>query len=108
MLSTVLTGMPPPVMVVSMIPELAAYGTVSGLLSNGTRTGVLLGLLGGMVVGRVVWCLTVAFIAPLLGFPGRTLTVMLAALAVGWPGVVAQLIFIPPVVVRIRRAMSSS
>lgn len=108
MLSTVLTGIPPLVMVISMIPELAVYGTVSGLLSNGTRTGVFLGLLGGMVVGRVVWCLTAAFIAPLLGFPGRTLTVMLAALAVGWPGMVAQLIFIPPVVVRVRRAVFSS
>jgi uncharacterized membrane protein len=104
-LSAVMTGMPPAVLAIPMTPELAAYGLISGLLFRGTRASLYVSLLGAMIIGRIVWCLMAVLIAPLLGFPGRTLAVVLAALAIGWPGIVLQLLFVPPIVLRIRRTI---
>jgi len=103
-LSAMITGMPPTALAIPMTPELAVYGLVSGLLFRGTRTSLYVSLLGAMIVGRIVWCLMAVAIAPLLGFEGRTLTVVLAALVIGWPGVVVQLLFVPPIVLKIRKA----
>jgi hypothetical protein len=103
-LSALLTGMPTAAYAVPMTPELAAYGAVSGLLYTGKRHSLWLALIGAMVAGRLVWCLMAVVIAPLLGFGGRALPVVLAALAVGWPGVVLQLLFVPPLVVKVKRA----
>jgi niacin transporter len=101
-LSAVLTGMPPAALAIPMTPELAAYGLFSGLLFRGTRTSLYISLLGAMIIGRIVWILMAVLIAPLLGFQGRTLTIVLAALAVGWPGIIVQLLLIPPIVLKIR------
>ena len=103
-LSALLTGMPTAAYAVPMMPELAAYGTVSGLLYTDRQKNLWLALIGAMVAGRAVWCLMAVAIAPLLGFGGRTLPVVLAALAVGLPGVVLQLLLVPPLVVKIKRA----
>jgi len=104
-LSAVMTGMPPAALAIPMTPELAVYGLISGLLFRGTRTSLYISLLGAMILGRLVWIPMAIFIAPLLGFEGRTLTVVLAALAVGWPGIVLQLLFVPPIVIRLRKAV---
>jgi niacin transporter len=105
-LSALLTGLPTAAYAVPMTPELAGYGVVAGLLYTGKRHSLWLALIGAMVAGRLVWCLMAVVIAPLLGFGGRTLPVVLAALAVGWPGVVLQLLFIPPVVIKVKRALA--
>jgi len=104
-LSAVMTGMPPAALAIPMTPELAVYGLVSGLLYRGTRTSLYISLLGAMIIGRIVWIPMAMFIAPLLGFEGRTMTMVLAALAVGWPGIVMQLLFLPPLVTRLGRAL---
>jgi niacin transporter len=104
-LSAVMTGMPPAALAIPMTPELAVYGLVSGLLFRGTRTGLYVSLLGAMILGRLVWLPMAVFIAPLLGFPGRTLVVALAAQVVGWPGIVLQLLLVPPIVLKLRTAL---
>ena len=58
LLSCLVTGMPGPAKLVSMIPELAAYGLLAGALLGLWRTGRLypdlyLALLPAMVLGRV-------------------------------------------------------
>ncbi len=103
-LSAMITGMPPTALAIPMTPELAVYGLISGLLFRGSRTSLYVSLVGAMIAGRIVWCLMAVAIAPLLGFPGRTLTVVLAALMVGWPGIIIQLLFVPPIVVKIGKA----
>jgi niacin transporter len=103
-LSAVMTGMPTAALAIPMTPELAAYGLISGLLFRGTRTSLYVSLLGAMIVGRIIWIPMAVLIAPLLGFEGRTLTVVLAAMALGWPGIVLQLLFVPPIVLKLRRA----
>ena len=103
-LSAVMTGMPPAALAIPMTPELAVYGLVSGLLFRGSRTSLYVSLIGAMIAGRIVWIPMAVFIAPLLGFEGRTMTVVLAALAVGWPGIVLQLLFVPPIALKLRGA----
>lgn len=105
-LSSLLTGMPTPAYAVMMTPELATYGAVSGYVYRVSRRNLWISLLGAMIAGRVVWCLMAILIAPVLGFKGRTLLVVAAALAVGWPGMIIQLAFIPPVVRRVQRALT--
>jgi hypothetical protein len=102
-LSAMMTGMPTAALAIPMTPELAAYGLVSGLLFRGTRTSLYIGLLGAMIAGRIIWILMAVLIAPLLGFEGRALTVVLASVAVGWPGIVIHLLFVPPIVMKIRK-----
>jgi uncharacterized membrane protein len=104
-LSSLLTGMPTTPYAVLMTPELAAYGVVSGLLNTGGRGSLWIALIGAMIAGRIVWCGMAVLIAPLLGFSGRTLTVVLAAQVMGWPGVLLQLVFVPPVVSKVQRAL---
>ncbi len=58
-LSSVVTGMPPANMLVSMVPELAAYGLVCGILMNRLHTNHLwadlyIALGTSMILGRVV------------------------------------------------------
>lgn len=105
-LSSLLTGMPTAAYAVPMTPELATYGVVAGLLNTGARHSLWVALIGAMAAGRVVWCFMAVLIAPLLGFGGRTLGLVVAALAVGWPGVILQLIFVPPVVMKVKRALA--
>lgn len=105
-LSSLLTGMPVVAYAVPMTPELASYGLISGLLYSGTRRSLWVALIGAMISGRVVWCLTAVLIAPLLGFAGRNWSVAVAALAIGWPGLVVQLIFLPSVIMRVKRALA--
>jgi uncharacterized membrane protein len=104
-LSALLTGMPPAALAMPMTPELAVYGMVSGLLYESGRRSPWVALIGAMMAGRLVWCLMAVLVAPLLGFEGRTLPVVAAALAVGWPGIVIQLIFVPPLVLKVRRVL---
>jgi uncharacterized membrane protein len=104
-LSSLLTGMPTATYAVLMTPELATYGMVSGLLSTRDRGHIWIALIGAMIAGRVVWCCMAVLIAPLLGFGGRTFTVALAALAVGWPGVLLQLLFVPVVLSKVQKAL---
>jgi len=104
-LSSLVTGMPPTALAIPMTPELAAYGLVVGLLFTGSRRSLWLALIGALIAGRFVWFLLVIVISPLLGFEGRALIVALAAQAVGWPGVLILFIFVPPLVMKMRRSL---
>ena len=104
-LSSLLTGMPPLPLTALMVPELSTYGLLSGLLYQKLRLNLWLSLLGAMLGGRIVWTLMACLVAsPLLGIKARPLSVALAALAAGWPGMVIQIIFIPSLVEKLKGA----
>lgn len=104
-LSALLTGMPTAAMALAMTPELVVYGLVSGVVYRGTNGSLWISLLAAMILGRAMGCLTAVFIAPLLGFQVRTVEAVLAVMVLGWPGVIIQLLILPPVVVKVRRAL---
>lgn len=98
-LSSLLTGMPGVAMLPAMVTELAAYGLVSGLMVQVVRTknptvNVYAQLITAMLVGRVCYGLTNALI-----FSTGTYTFEIfftAAFVTALPGIVIQLIFLPP------------
>jgi thiamine transporter ThiT len=113
LLRTLLFGMPPLMpTAVAMAFELAAYGFFAGLLYNRllktslTSTArVLIVLIAAMVLGRAVWGI-VSFALYSL-FLAKTFTA--AAFVAGafinaWPGILAQLVLVPLIVLALERA----
>ena len=100
LLSSMITGMPGAAMLPSMVPELMAYGLITGLLMRFVRTGKLsadlyIALGTAMAAGRVV-----GGIAKALFYMGSgeafTLAVWVSSYFVATvPGIVCHLILIP-------------
>lgn len=103
-----LTGMPPIYPTgTAMAFELAAYGVVAGLLWKALpkkTVNIYTALVAAMLLGRVVWG---AVMVVLTGLGGSAFT-WSAFLAGGFlnaiPGIIAQLLLIPVVVMALRKA----
>lgn len=108
-LSSLLTGMPGASMLLSMVPELIAYGLITGLAMRLVRTGKLtadlyISLIIAMLAGRVV-----GGIAKALVFMGSgeafTLSVWVSSYFVtALPGIICHLIVVPVLVMALYRA----
>ena len=105
-LSSGLTGFPTMAQVLRMIPELAAYGLVTSLMLKilpvipglrawmGRLAAMMLAMLAAMFVGRMIYI--VLYVAA--SWP-ETLTLgyfTMILLIPAWPGIIAQLILLPP------------
>ena len=110
-LSSVLSGMPSPTGLITMVPELLAYGIVSGLLARRIRTGRLvwdlyLSLVPAMVLGRVVGGIAKALFVRFLT-TGQVFTLSLWATSyfvVSLPGIAVHLILLPLLVLTLVKA----
>lgn len=106
-LSSVITQMPPMGYLAPMMVELAAYGLVSGAAMKIVRTkkyilNVYISLASSMILGRVV-----AGAAKALVFSHGAMTFKAWAVSyfvTSLPGIVLQLVLIPPVVLALRKA----
>ena len=102
LLRSLTIGMPPffP-MAVSMAFELAAYGAIAGLLHRALPKKVgwdYVSLIVAMLVGRLVWG-AVRFACTGLDVSAFGLSAFwTGAFATAWPGIVLQLVVIPPLV----------
>ena len=109
LLSSLLSGMPPAPMLVSMIPELCAYGFFCGLLMGRIRTGraiadLYLSLIPAMLLGRVV-----GGVASALFYLSTARTYSVALWASSYlvgtlPGMILHLILVPAVVLVLMKA----
>ena len=104
-LSSVFTGMPPifPIMPY-MVFELAAYGASASLLYRKLKINVYIALIGSMIAGRIVagfavWVLATFFAAKLPG----PIVFIAGAVTNGIPGIIIQLVFIPALVMMLKR-----
>jgi len=99
-LSSSLTGMPILVPVALMMMfELSAFGFVSGLLYRSREIPLYVSLICAMIVGRLIYGLLGAFALPLVGLDQIPIFYPLTTgLVTSWPGVLIQLIIIPPIV----------
>lgn len=108
-LSNLLSGMPPAAMLVSMIPELCAYGLFSGLLMKVIRTGhivadLYLALIPAMLLGRAAGGAVRALLYLSTAEP-YSLAVWAGSYVVGTlPGIILQLIVLPVLVLVLARA----
>ncbi len=107
-ISSLLSGMPGPAMLISMIPELMVYGLVTGVLFNALRTKNILlktyiSLIPAMLAGRIVGGVVNACI-----YITNADTYSLAIWATSYivsslPGIIAQLVILPTIVVILRK-----
>ena len=107
-LRSLIFGMPPlfPT-ALAMAFELAAYGLLAGLFYKllPKKTPYLyVALILAMIGGRLVWGLAMMI---LMGATGKGFTLAAfwtGAFANAWPGIVLQLVLIPPVVAALKKA----
>jgi len=98
LLSFFITGMPPPPVLQIMIVELAVYGFASGFFYRRLKLNLWLSLILAMIVGRVVLAGWVILLS-LLFFPTLLWsTYIVGAFIGGVPGMLLQLLVIPPTV----------
>ena len=108
LLSSVITGMPGAAMLPSMVPELMAYGLVSGLLMKRVSTGKLyadlyISLGAAMLIGRVV--AGIAKMLLFMGGEGYSLGLWIFAhFVTAAPGIVCHLVVIPILISTLMRA----
>lgn len=107
LISSFLTGMPTVGRLPFMMIELAVYGFVSGLLYSiytKRKFGIYTSLILAMLAGRCAYALSL-FAATLLSgiqFGGPMAAV--TATVTGLPGIVIQLVIIPPIVYSLERS----
>lgn len=108
-LSSILTGMPGASMLVSMVPELVAYGLITGLVMRFVRTGKLtadlyISLIAAMLAGRIVGGIAKALVYMGSG-EAFTLSVWVSSYFVtALPGIICHLILVPILVMALYRA----
>ncbi len=106
-LSHLLTGMPPAAYLPAMLCELAAYGLLSGLLSQFIRTGhrradLYIQLAAAMLLGRVVYGLMNALVFRAGAYSMQVF--LTAAFVTALPGIIIQLVILPSLVVLLEKA----
>ncbi|MFI3168029.1 MAG: ECF transporter S component [Bacillota bacterium] len=94
---------------VAMAFELMAYGIVSGILisvlSNNTIS-TYLALIGAMIVGRIFWGVVSFAIYTAMGSAFTIQLFFVGAFTNAIPGIILQLVIIPPIVVAVRKYTS--
>lgn len=93
---------------VTMAFELAAYGFVAGLLYSRLRhkkIGIYLSLVVAMIAGRIIWGVISFVIFEAMGSAFTWELFMAGALLQAVPGIVLQLVMIPPIVFVLRKTL---
>ena len=95
LISFSVSGMPVLVRLPQIVIENSVFGLSVGLLYGGLRLNVILSLLGAVVIGRLALVLAVLVIH--FGEVNPLIWVW-QTIQLGWPGIVIQLVFLPPIV----------
>ena len=106
LLRYVIFGMPPMPTALAMAFELAAYGTVSGALYRilpKRGASVYVSLVAAMAAGRVVWGAVQYVIVGLQGSVFTMAAFLAGAVTSAIPGIILQLVMIPPLVIVLRK-----
>ena len=102
---TLLFSMPPPLTALPMAFELAAYGILAGLLYRLFRRkpiSVYLALILAMLGGRLVWGVA-RFVMFFFGTEFSLSIFLAGAFTNALPGIILQLVLIPPLVLTLRK-----
>lgn len=107
-LSFTVTGMPMAARLPFMIIELGVYGFVGGLLYqtfglHKKWIGVYVALVCAMIMGRLVYALSIVLAGSLFGLHGMQPQAVAAATMTGAIGIVIQIIIIPPIVLALKK-----
>lgn len=107
LLRSVLFGMPNLMpSAIAMAFELATYGFVAGVLyqtGKQTKMKLYMSLIGAMISGRIIWGLASMLLYRVLGMDFTWQVFVAGAFLNAIPGIIAQFVFIPPIVMGIKR-----
>jgi hypothetical protein len=95
-----LSGMPVVQLLPSIISQATVYGLAAGLFYRHVRCGLFISLVGANVAGRLAAFFLMAQIADL----DYATHLAWSALQTGWPGIVLQLLLLPPIVIFLEKA----
>ncbi len=101
LLSSFITGMPPPPILYKMIFELGILSVVLGCLYKWTRYGVFWLILSGLIIAIFAGFVGSVIIAPLFGLPPEFYAA--ASLLKSIPGILSMLVFLPIILKRIKQ-----
>ena len=107
MLRHVWLGMPPLITAIAMSFELAAYGLFSGLLYRllpKKTLNIYVSLIGAMILGRIVWGITMVVISGVSGSAFTWSAFIAGALLNAVPGIILHIVLIPILVMALKRA----
>ena len=99
--------MPPLVTAIAMSFELAAYGLFSGLLYRllpKKTVNIYVSLIGAMILGRIVWGITMVVISGVSGSAFTWSAFIAGALLNAVPGIILHIVLIPILVMALKRA----
>jgi hypothetical protein len=102
-ISFLLTGMPPAYAVPLMSVELPLYGLAAGLSYERLRLNIYIALVVSMIVGRLSFALALVVLGQVIELPYGPATYFQAVIITGLPGIIIQLVFIPPIVAALKR-----
>lgn len=101
-------GMPPMMpTAAAMAFELAAYGAVTGLLyqrMEKTIASLYISLIGAMIAGRILWGVVSMVLYGMMGNAFSFQIFLSGALLKAVPGILVQLVLIPPVIAALQKA----
>jgi len=105
-LSHLINGMPPSYAVPLMSVELAVYGLVAGMAFYKLRLNIFIALLTAMIVGRIMFGVTLFFLGLFVEMPYTAAAWFstAGAMVTGWPGVLVQLAMIPLIVIGAKKS----
>lgn len=98
MIGFAISGMPPATVLLPMTIELVTYAAVAGWLVHQRRMSIVVALVCSMIAGRVV---SLGMIAFGLGLAPYAIEHIRTILLIGLPGIIAQLVLLPPAVSKI-------
>lgn len=108
-LSGLLTGMPVMFpMAVIMAVELGVYGLTAALATRKFKLSIIPSLVISMISGRIAAGLTVAALVQLFGVKMDPFMYVKGAVLTGLPGILIQLIFLPPLMYAIKTYMKKN
>lgn len=98
----------PPLLPIALLMaiELAAYGLVAGFFKSKNLPGLWLGLITAMILGRFAWGACAWVFYALKGSPFTLSLFLQATLWASLPGILLQIMVLPPLVLAIRKALS--
>lgn len=107
-ISSLLSGMPPALMLVRMIPELCVYGLIGGLCMRLIRTGSLMGdtylsLIIAMIAGRIAGGIATAIFYTVTSGVYSIAMWVTGYVVESLPGIVAHLVLVPVLVLTLEK-----
>ena len=98
-LSSLLTGMPVffPISIIMMF-ELSFYGLVVSIFTRKYKQNILISLPVAMVIGRIIAALSVLLLIFVFGIKMNPYLYIKGAVITGMPGILIQIIVIPPII----------